>query len=210
AGVPAAGPARWGAVMRGSSPTRPSLLLRIRDPKDRLAWGEFVQVYAPLIHAYGRRRGLQDSDAADLTQEVLHRVARASADFDYDPAKGSFRGWLLAVTRNELRKLATRQARQASGAGDTDVLRLLEQQTDASDEDAWRREYQWNLFQWAANKVRGEFRESTWQAFWRTAVLAHDIDQVARDLRLSPGAVYVARSRVTARIRQEINAVEGE
>src|SRR5262249_13398602 len=196
AGVPAAGPARWGAVMRGSSPTRPSLLLRIRDPKDRLAWGEFVRVYAPLIHAYGRRRGLQDSDAADLTQEVLHRVARASAGFEYDPARGAFRGWLLTVTRNELRKLAAGQARPASGAGDTDVLRLLEQQTDASDEDAWRRDYQWNLFRWAADKVRADFREPTWQAFWRTAVLSNDIDQVARDLGLSPGAVYVARCRV--------------
>jgi len=196
--------------MRSSGSTRASLLIRIRDPKDRLAWGEFVRVYAPLIHAYGQRRGLQDSDAADLTQEVLHRVARASAGFEYDPAKGSFRGWLLAVTRNELRKLAARKARQASGSGDTDVLRFLEQQPEASDEDAWRREYQWNLFQWAADNVRGEFREPTWQAFWRTAVLANDIDQVARELRLSPGAVYVARCRVTARIRQEIESVEGE
>jgi hypothetical protein len=54
--------------MRSSGSTRASLLIRIRDPKDRLAWGEFVRVYAPLIHAYGQRRGLQDSDAADLTQ----------------------------------------------------------------------------------------------------------------------------------------------
>jgi RNA polymerase sigma-70 factor (ECF subfamily) len=186
------------------------LLLRIRDPGDHLAWGEFVGVYAPLIHAYGRRRGLQDVDAADLTQEVLYRVARALPTFEFDPAKGSFRGWLLAVTRNELRKVAARQARQASGAGDTDVLRLLEQQVDAGDEQAWEREYRWNLFQWAADKVRVEFREPTWQAFWRTAVLATGVDQVARDLGLSPGAVYVARSRVTARIRQEIEAVQGE
>ena len=196
--------------MGSSSPTSASLLLRIRDPRDLLAWREFVAVYAPLIHAYGRRRGLQDGDAADLTQEVFHRVARAAAAFEYDPAKGSFRGWLLAITRNELRKVAARQARQASGSGDTDVLRLLEQQADVSDEDAWEREYRWNLFQWAANKVCVEFREATWQAFWRTAVLATGIDQVARDLGLSPGAVYVARSRVTARIRQEIEAVEGE
>src|SRR5262249_8057482 len=140
---------RGEVVMSSSSATRASLLLRIRDPSDRLAWGEFVGVYAPLIHAYGRRHGLQDSDAADLTQEVLCRVARASAGFEYDPARGSFRGWLLTVTRNELRKLAARLARHPGGAGDTDVLRFLEQQTDASDEDAWRRDYQWNLFQWA-------------------------------------------------------------
>lgn len=196
--------------MGSSSPTRASLLLRIRDPRDRLAWREFVSVYAPFIHAYGRRHALQDSDAADLTQEVLQRVARASAAFEYDPAKGSFRGWLLAVTRNELRKMAARLARQARGAGDMDVLRVLEQQVDAREEDAWEREYRWNLFQWAANKVRVEFREPTWQAFWQTAVLSTGIDQVARDLGLSQGAVYVARSRVTARIRQEIEAIEGE
>src|SRR5262249_10182886 len=187
--------------------TRASLLLRIRDPRDRLAWGEFVRVYAPLIHAYGLRRGLQDSDAADLTQEVLHRVARASARFDYDPARGSFRGWLLTVTRNELRKLA---ARGRHLCGETEVLRFIEQQPDAADEEVWRREYQWALLQWAANTVPLELRAPTWQAFWGTAVLADDTDRVARELGLSPGAIYVARSRVTARIRQEIESVEGE
>ena len=182
--------------------TRASLLLRIRDPQDRLAWGEFVALYAPLVYAYGRHRGLQDSDAADLIQEVFHRVARSVAGFEYDPARGSFRGWLLTVTRNEVRKLAARRVREAGGTGDSDVRQFLEQQPDARDEEAWRRDYQWNLFQWAADRVRVEFRDSTWQAFWRTAVLAEDVDQVARELNLSPGAVYVARSRVTARIRR--------
>src|SRR5262245_17098223 len=196
--------------MGSSLATRASLLLRIRDPQDRMAWGEFVALYAPLIHAYGRRRGLQDTDAADLTQEVLCRVARSAGGFEYDPARGSFRGWLLTVTLNELRKLARRRAREAGGTGDSQVRQFLEQQPDDREEETWRRDYQWNLFQWAADKVRGEFREATWQAFWRTAVLTQDIDQVARELQLTPGAVYVARSRVTSRIREEIQAVEGE
>jgi RNA polymerase sigma-70 factor (ECF subfamily) len=196
--------------MSSSLATRASLLLRIRDPQDRMAWDEFVNLYAPLIHAYGRRRGLQDSDAADLTQEVLCRVARSAGGFQYDPARGSFRGWLFTVTLNEVRKLAARRGREAGGTGDTDVHRFLEQQPDAREEEDWRRDYQWNLFRWAADRVRGEFRESTWEAFWRTAVLTQDIDQVARELQLSPGAVYVARSRITSRIREEIQAVEGE
>jgi RNA polymerase sigma factor (sigma-70 family) len=196
--------------MSSSRSTRASLLLRIRDPGDRLAWSEFVRVYAPLIHAYGLRRGLQDSDAADLTQEVLRCVARSAKSFEYDPARGSFRGWLLTVTRNELRKLAGKNARQTGGTGDTDVRRLLEQQPDDADQEVWRQEYQWRLFHWAADRVRGEFRDSTWQAFWLTAVLARDIEQVAQELELSLGAVYVARSRVAARIRQEIQAVEGD
>jgi RNA polymerase sigma-70 factor (ECF subfamily) len=196
--------------MGTSLATRPSLLLRIRDPHDRMAWGEFVDVYAPLVYAYGRRRGLQDSDAADLTQEVLCRVARSAAGFRYDPARGSFRGWLLTVARNEIRKLAGRRAREAGGTGDSEVRQLLDQQPDPLEDERWRQDYQWNLFRWAAEKVRPEFREATWEAFWRTAVLARDIDQVARELHLSPGAVYVARSRVASRIREEVRAVEGE
>jgi RNA polymerase sigma factor (sigma-70 family) len=195
--------------MSTSLATRASLLLRIRDPQDRMAWEEFVTLYAPLVHAYGRRRGLQDHDAADLTQEVLCRVARSAEGFRYDPARGSFRGWLLTITLNELRKLANRRKRDVEGTGDSNLQRFLEQLPDDRDE-SWNQDYQWNLFQWAADKVRGEFREATWQAFWRSAVLARDIDQVAEELRLSAGAVYVARSRVTARIRQQIQAVEGE
>jgi RNA polymerase sigma-70 factor (ECF subfamily) len=197
--------------MCSSPATRASLLLGIRDPKDRVAWGEFVRLYAPLVHAYGRRRGLQDSDAADLTQEVLRCLARSAPGFRYDPARGSFRGWLHAVTRNALRKLAGRKPFPARGTGDTAVRQILEQQPDPSaDGELWRREYQWNLFRWAAEKVRAEFREPTWQAFWRTAVLGEDIARVAEALGVSPGAVYIARSRVTARIRREVVAVEEE
>src|SRR5262245_17127784 len=196
--------------MSSTLATRASLLLRIRDPQDRLAWGEFVSLYAPLIHAYGRRRGFQDSDAADLTQEVLCRVARSAGGFQYDPTRGSFRGWLLTITLNEIRKLAARREREAGGTGDTDMRQFLEQQPDAREEEIWQRDYQWNLFQWAAERVRCEFREATWQAFWRTAVLAEDIDTVAQELSLTAGAVYIARSRVTSRIRGEIQAVEGE
>jgi RNA polymerase sigma-70 factor (ECF subfamily) len=196
----------------GTSPaTQLSLLLRIRDPQDRVAWGDFVRIYAPLIHAYGLHHGLQDADAADLAQEALRCVARSAPEFQYDPAKGTFRGWLLAVTRNALRKMVARQARETRGTGDTDVRQALEQEPDPSADDLhWDREYQWALFQWAADKVRGEFRDSTWQAFWLTAVTGRGVDEVAAELGMSPGAVYVARSRVTARIRQEVQAVDGE
>jgi RNA polymerase sigma-70 factor (ECF subfamily) len=197
--------------MSSSSVTRASLLLRIRDPSDKLAWNEFVQLYAPLIHAYGMHHGLQDADAADLVQDVLRRVSRVAGQFEYDPNRGSFRGWLLTVTRNELRKLAARRGRQASGSGDTHMVSVLQQQPDDRTPDPdWDREYQWRMFQWAAERVRPEFREATWQAFWRTVAEHQAIPAVAKELGLSVGAVYVARSRVTARIRQEIIAAEGE
>ncbi len=193
-----------------SHSTRASLLLRIRDSQDRAAWGEFVQLYAPLVHGYGRQRGLQDADAADLAQDVLRCVARTAPEFRYDPARGSFRGWLFTVTRNELRKMAGRKAAQAHATGDSAVRQLLEQQVDAAEEERWTREYQWNLFRWVADRVRPEFRETTWQAFWHTAVEGKEMSAVALELKISVGAIYIARSRITARIRQEIQAVEGE
>ena len=68
-----------------SAQTHPSLLLRVRDEADAESWALFVGTYAPLIHRYGRRRGLQDADAADLTQDVLVLVARAIRSFEYSP-----------------------------------------------------------------------------------------------------------------------------
>ena len=190
--------------------TRASLLLRIRDPRDGLAWDEFVRLYAPVLHAYGMRRGLQDADAADIAQDTLRSVLRAAGDFVYDPAKGSFRSWLFTIARNQIRKFATRV--NTCGTGDSDVRHRLEAQPDpASEQDDWDREYHLALFHWAAARVRPDFRPATWEAFWRTAVGGEDVGDVATALGLTAGAVYIARSRVTTRIRQEIQAInEGD
>jgi RNA polymerase sigma factor (sigma-70 family) len=190
-----------------SMQTRASLLLRIRDPRDRLAWAEFARLYAPLLHAYGLKHQLQDADAADLAQETLRNVLRAAPDFVYDPARGSFRGWLYTIARNEIRKAGARAAVRAVTGGSA-IRELLDAAPDReSDREEWDREYRLNLFQWAAERVRVEFREATWQAFWRTAVGGEGVTAVAADLGMSTGGVYVARSRVTSRIRQEIRAV---
>lgn len=192
--------------------TRASLLARIRDPKDGLAWSEFVRLYAPLLHSYAMKSRLQDSDAADLTQEALRLVFRAAPEFLYDPAKGSFRGWLFTIARNEIRKFVTRKAHRGRGTGDSDMRQILEEQPDPTppDESVWDREYQLNLFHWAAERAKVDFREATWQAFWRTVVSNEPVEVVARELGITLGAVYIARSRVLARIKREIATVHGE
>jgi hypothetical protein len=80
----------------------------------------------------------------------------------------------------------------------------------AFDRDEWDREHRLHLLHWAAGRVRPEFRKATWQAFWRTAVGGEEVAAVAADLGLSVGGVYIARSRVTTRIRQEIRSVEAD
>ena len=192
--------------------TRPSLLVRLRDARDEQAWSHFVDIYAPLVYGYARKHGLQDADAADVTQEVLRSVARSMEGLEYDPRRGTFHGWLLTVTRNALRKFWRRRQRQPQGSGNTAVQRLVEERTGDRDPDAdaWDQEHERRLFQWAAERIRGSFQESTWQAFWETAVEGNSPRQIADSLGMSLGAVYIAKSRVLARLKEQIDQVRGE
>jgi RNA polymerase sigma-70 factor (ECF subfamily) len=189
--------------------TQPTLLVRIRDPNDHEAWQRFIDLYGPLVYRFVRLRGLQDADAADLTQEVFQTVARAARRLDYDPAQGTFRGWLYTVTRHKLYDFFEKGRHQTAGSGDTTAQRRLEEQPDSEAEaEDWGREHQRQLFHWAANQVRGGFTEQTWQAFWGTAVEGRSGQEVADELNMSVGAVYVARSRVLARLTKKIQEVE--
>jgi RNA polymerase sigma-70 factor (ECF subfamily) len=181
--------------------TQPSLLVRLRDARDEGAWAQFVDVYAPLVYGYVRRRGLQDADAADLAQVVLRVVASAIRKLDYDARRGSFRGWLFTIVRTKLSSFLSRQE-ACQGTGDTATHRLLEAQP-APDADAptWDAEYDHRLFTWAAQQVRSQVREATWQAFWQTAVDGKPGKEVADALGLSLAAVRLAKSRVVARLK---------
>lgn len=196
--------------MNSSQPdTRKSLLLRIRDHRDAVAWNEFVAIYAPLIHAYARRRGLQDADAADVAQQVLSSIARVAGGFEYDRSKGAFRGWLFTVTRNQIRKHASAAQRTPTATGDTTFHQVLnEQPASQEEEDTWNLEHQQRLFLWAMDKAKVDFREVTWEAFRRIAVDNAKAADVAAELGISVGAVYIAKSRVMARIRELITTAE--
>jgi RNA polymerase sigma-70 factor (ECF subfamily) len=184
--------------------TRASLLVRLRDPGDGEAWRQFVALYGPVIYAFARRRQVQDADAADLMQEVLRSVMAAARRLNYDPARGSFRGWLFTVTRNKLLDLRERQLR-GQGPGGSTAQEMIEQQPAREDEALWDEELRRQLFATAARQVQVEFEEATWQAFWQTAVDGKKPAEVATALGLSVGAVYIAKSRVQARLKQRVS-----
>ena len=185
-------------TMNNSPETRLSLIGRLHDKDDGDAWSEFVQIYEPLILTVARRRGMQHADAAEIAQEVLNRVSKSIDTWNPDPAKGSFRGWLYQVTRNMTIDFLRRNRKWRETAGGVILDDLPSPTADESKE--FRLEYERQLFSWAAASVKGSFKPANWQAFWMSAVEEKPMEQVAEKLGITRGQVYVARSRIMARI----------
>ena len=189
--------------------TRLSLLVRVQDPQDSGAWREFLDIYEPMIYRVARRRGLQDADARDVTQEVLTSVAGALPDWKPE-GPGTFRGWLYRIARNRAINVLVRQSRHPRATGDSAVRHVLESHSDDEADQLIDEEYRRQLFRQAAGAIRCEFTDSTWQAFWRTAVEGRPVRPVAVELGMSVGAVYTARSRVLARLKTTVEEHEEE
>lgn len=190
-------------------PTRASLLVRLRDPQDEAAWRQFVDLYAPLVYGYARKQGLQDADAADLSQHILATLVGALGKLEYDPQRGAFRNWLFTVVRRKLSNWRASQNGRLNGSGDSATHLLLAQVPAASDAEAlWEAQWQRTAFTWACERVRTEVSSETWQAFWDTAVEGRAGKEVAAQLGMSVAAVYLARSRVLARLKDCIRSVE--
>jgi len=184
--------------MKQAPETRSSLLIRLSDPTDEQAWREFVQIYQPVIMQLARRRGLQEADGLDLVQGVLGKVAVLAATWNPDPARGSFRGWLAVTTRRLVIDHFRRQQRQPRNLTEADCDDLVQPPWRDEEFDLQQRR---ELFAWCAESCRHEFSHRTWQAFWQTSVAQRAIEEVAAELGMTTGAVYVARSRVMARLR---------
>jgi RNA polymerase sigma factor (sigma-70 family) len=150
----------------------------------------------PVIERLAMRRGLQTADAEDLVQQVMISISSAMEKRPHDPQRAKFRTWLHRVAENAILNALTRR-KPDRGSGRTDFLELLAQHSAPAEDSALlRREYKEQVFRWAADRIRQEFADDTWEAFWSTAVKGEDCEVVAQRLSKSVGSVYAARSRV--------------
>jgi RNA polymerase sigma factor (sigma-70 family) len=181
-------------------PTQPSLLLRLRDVRDGAAWQTFMDVYAPMVHAYCRRKGLQEADASDVTQEVLTEVARDMPGFTYDPRRGRFRDWLGTLVRRRLIRFFRARGQPAAERGGDLLDGVAAPEADAD----WTAEFHRRLLQVALERARPHFEAETWRAFelvWLQDRAPYD---VARELGQPIEKTYVAKSRVLKALREVI------
>jgi len=188
--------------------TRPSLIVRLKGEQDQLAWAEFLAAYEPFLRRLIQRRGVPDRHVPDVTQQVLLAIARSVDNWRDDGGPASFRRWLSRVARNVVLKFMSLERRQIGGRGGTDFHELLDQVPDAGDEQA--RDYEYELVVWAAEQVRDEFRETSWKAFWATLIDARPVSEVAAELGVTRGSIYMSRSRIMARIRAKVREVVEE
>ena len=191
--------------------TRISLILRLAAAEDVEAWREFAAVYAPAVFALARRRGLQPADAEDFLQELLLAVARAAGRWQPDKSRARFRTWLYRVARNLLADHFARRAAMAASQSHCQNLQTEPADRSGPDEslDAeFELEYRRALFYRAAQLVRERVSELTWDAFSATAIDAVPVAAVSARLGMSPGSIYVARSRVMKLLRHEVERLQ--
>ncbi len=189
---------------RSAMHTRPSLLVRVRDASDASAWAAFVDIYAPLVYRLGRRRGLQDADAADLTQEVMGEVVRSIRAFEYQPARGRFRDWLLLIARRRLYRFFDRRARRGEEHNRADALDQVVDQTPDTD---WNDAFSARVLEVALQRIQPDFAPATWRAFERVWLENRPAPEAAAELSMKIQLVYRAKSRVLKRLTEEIEEI---
>jgi RNA polymerase sigma-70 factor (ECF subfamily) len=187
--------------------TSRSLLARVHA-NDPAAWDRLVALYAPLIWHWCRKLNLPHQDIADVFQEVFKAVAAHIPDFHRDRPGDTFRGWLRTITKNKVHDHFRLLQREPKATGGSEAQFRWSQIPEAAwDDDGPEADESYHLFHRALERIKTEFEERSWQAFWRVVVDGRSPQEVGQELAMSPGAVRVAKCRVLHRLRQELGDV---
>ncbi len=189
------------------NPTSESLLFRLQHSPDgdvdQNAWEKFVELYTPLIFHWARKVGLQQSDAADLVQDVLAIVFRRLPDFQYD-ASGSFRGWLRTVTLNKFREKKRKRVTKVSIASNSMLEMIVSVQRA---ESTWDLDYGRMLLKQTMGLMEQDFKSETWKALRAVMAEGLTVDQAAESTGVSVWTIYSAKARLMKRLREELKGL---
>jgi len=210
--------AESGGLDDASVATRSSLLGRLRDASDNVSWQTFFDTYWRLIYNVARKSGLDDSDAQDVVQETVIAVARRMPEFRYDHAKGSFKSWLLLITRRRIHDHFRRHYRLPLAAPAETVERpnpaedipAPVQPPDEEIDDAWEQEWQRSFFQTTLARVRQKANPKHYQVFDCCVLQNLPAGEVARMLGLSVAQVYLIKHRMSRAVKHAARELEAE
>jgi RNA polymerase sigma factor (sigma-70 family) len=180
--------------------TRPSLLVRVRDPSDQAAWREFERKYRSLVLGYCRRRGLAPSDCDDVQQIVWLRLAEGLRKFAYNPETGRFRNYLLQVVRSAISRHFARPKARAHGL-DTSMLAEVPDGSDETVDELWEQEWVDHHYRLAFHTIQQTFEPKSVEVF-RSLLAGMSVADVANQFAMSAQAVYKVKQRVQHRMRE--------
>jgi RNA polymerase sigma factor (sigma-70 family) len=196
-------------------PTRSSLLSRLRVWDDAESWRDFYNTYWKLIYNTAIKAGLSDAEAQDVVQETVRSVAKKMHDFKYDSALGSFKGWLLQLTRwrilNELKKRQPGQYIEFSTNDDASQTSTMERIADPAslNVDAyWNEEWQKNLIGAAIENIKQKVNPKQYEIFHLHVVKKLSVAKVTASLEVNRAQVYLATHRVSALVKKEVRRLE--
>jgi RNA polymerase sigma-70 factor (ECF subfamily) len=187
------------------SETSASLLQRLREQPQGEAWQCLVGIYTPLLKQWLGRYGLQSSDVDDLVQEVLAVVVREMPQFEHNQRTGAFRRWLRTILVNRLRGFWRARQSRPLATGDSDLGQMLDQLEDPQSglSQLWDKEHDRHVMARLLEQIEPDVKPATWQAFRRVVLDGKDEETVAAELGMSVNAVFIAKSRVLAKLRRE-------
>jgi RNA polymerase sigma factor (sigma-70 family) len=198
-------------------PTRHSLLRRLKDWGDQASWEDFFNSYWRLIYGVAIQAGLTDAEAQDVVQETVIAVAKNIKDFKVGSEHGSFKAWLLKLTRwritDQFRKrprFASPVERASEGTAHTATTDRIADPASLNLEAAWNRDWEQNLMQVATERVQQQVDAAQFQMFHLHAIRQWPAQKVARKLNVKIGKVYFAKYRITRLIKKEVKRLEAE
>lgn len=188
-----------------SPDTSLSLLGRLRNsPIDQQSWNEFVDRYGAMVFSWSRKWGLQVADAEDVTQAVLADLARQMQTFEYDP-RGCFRGWLKTLAYRAWCDFLSKREKSNQKQLPAEAFALIVSPEAVEDFlEQIDRQAQQEILQKAMDIVMLQVQPSTWAAFKKTAIENLPGKQVAEQLDINIGTVYVAKSKVIKHLRKQV------
>jgi len=179
-----------------------TLLEQLKQPRQAAAWDRFVDLYTPLLYYWARRLGLRAEEARDLVQDVFLILVRELPEFTYDRHK-SFRNWLRTIAHNKWRERLRRESRRPVSVSHGALEEPIAPEADSFAEIEYRR----FLAGRALVLIQSQFEAATWRAFWECVVEDRPATEVARELGITLNAVYIAKSRVLACLRRDLDGL---
>ena len=199
-------------------PTRKTLLSRLKDWQDQDSWRDFFNTYWKLIYSVAIKAGLTDSEAQEVVQETVITVAKKMPDFRYDRAIGSFKSWLLTITRRRItdqyRKRRPNSVSEEAAVSEserttrTPTLNQIAAPTSFDFEAVWDQDWERNLTDVALEKVKRQVRPKQFQMFDLHVVRGWPAQKVAATLHTTMARVYYAKFKLTRLLRREIKNLE--